>query len=1106
MAFHRELTDADIHSLTAVSYADIAARDADTAFNTDTENLNKMVRVNAPVSFYLLGSIVPTWVELSSTELDTLAEVLVNGNTSGGTNLIISAGDDLLVTDHMTVGSVAAPAASASLDLTSITAAMILNRLTTAQRDALTPTIAMQIWNLDVGDVEMYDGVGWVSLGGGDVIGPPSSTDNALMRWNGITGTNAQDSSAILSDAGGLSLTTTLAEALRLSGSNTDGVHLSLDATATDGDEWTITSTGDGNPVGGGALRIFNVDSSAGFVFTEFGDFELLDPAGSFVIAGLTVLFNTAVTGNLGVGIVALLLNTGSSNVAVGGASLGLNVTGNDNTAVGVSALGANTASNNTAIGRNAGRFITGGVTTNILSSTSVYLGAETEALASGDTNEIVIGFGATGIGSNSVTLGNDSILTTRLQGGVTITNAAQADGDELLQLNTARRWAFQQEGSGSGADLRLRNTLGLNKVFFIDTDGSTRWRGQDGTSTFMTINQSTGTLSIGTTGPAASALFEVSSPDRGSLPTPRQTTSQKEAITGPEIALMTFDSIRGRYEFFDGSKWKGLEEAALNIVYFTDESDLPAPVSGQIPLEENTTYVMYNDDPSIEQKAVLIANEFLFPDAGGCRITSIGLATCLLIYTGTGTFFNTTSSFTGFIHIDELFLACPSGTLFNIDGVLPVGAEFFPRLFMSNMGVFDTDTLGTIKNISFNLNVGAFFDCGQGLTIDHTDEALIGDWRFANWKNEAGAIFLTARNQLRFPKVAASTFETGSNETAFNIEPSIGDETFIISTNTYRGAGAAYATGASGTITGVISVPHSGVVTAVAGTPFGESIFTDVAHGLSLGEFVIQTNFINETQYNGTFEVLEIVDADNYRLHVLFTDTDTGDWDSDRIQFAAVNSLSAGDGVQVTGSSVPSYNANYLILGVSGTAFFMNGTDVGAMTGNFNTDSLDETNEPMLVVANAGLASSASTFFGALNGNTTTTTITDGVYAATNWTGLVAAASQRFELTDASIGLWTYTGKSMATGEVEANLSLTKVGASAEYRFALSINGAIPIFATAFHFPAAISSVRSQLSVSFPTGELNTGDTIQLMAAGDGIAVAITISDGSQFLAITES
>ena len=71
-------------------------------------------------------------------------------------------------------------------------------------------------------------------------------------------------------------------------------------------------------------------------------------------------------------------------------------------------------------------------------------------------------------------------------------------DGDILLQFETPRRWAFQQEGSGSAAALRLRNLLGQNKNFSIDTDGYTRWRSVDGITSRMSINHANGNLWAG--------------------------------------------------------------------------------------------------------------------------------------------------------------------------------------------------------------------------------------------------------------------------------------------------------------------------------------------------------------------------------------------------------------------------------------------------------------------------------------------------------------------------------------------------------------------------------------------------------------------------------
>ena len=145
----------------------------------------------------------------------------------------------------------------------------------------------------------------------------------------------------------------------------------------------------------------------------------------------------------------------GLSNVGVGGVALQSNITGNYNTAIGTSALNKNTTDYNTAVGYNsgfnittssqnallgyeslsnnttgnyniaigssAGRFISGLSTANVLCGSSIFIGALTQALANNQTNQIVIGHSAVGLGSNSVVLGNDSITKTALKGQIAI-------------------------------------------------------------------------------------------------------------------------------------------------------------------------------------------------------------------------------------------------------------------------------------------------------------------------------------------------------------------------------------------------------------------------------------------------------------------------------------------------------------------------------------------------------------------------------------------------------------------------------------------------------------------------------------------------------------
>jgi len=130
---------------------------------------------------------------------------------------------------------------------------------------------------------------------------------------------------------------------------------------------------------------------------------------------------NTTGTNNSAVGVSALQNTTGDSNAAVGANALATNTTGTNNAAVGVSALRNNTTGgSNSAIGVDAGRFIADGATINSITNSSVFLGRDTRALASNQTNQIVIGHGAVGAGSNTATIGNTSITATVLRGNVT--------------------------------------------------------------------------------------------------------------------------------------------------------------------------------------------------------------------------------------------------------------------------------------------------------------------------------------------------------------------------------------------------------------------------------------------------------------------------------------------------------------------------------------------------------------------------------------------------------------------------------------------------------------------------------------------------------------
>jgi hypothetical protein len=139
---------------------------------------------------------------------------------------------------------------------------------------------------------------------------------------------------------------------------------------------------------------------------------------------GQNCLLNTR-TGswNTGLGINSLLTNeSGSHNVSVGLEGL-YNVTSDSNTGIGSNSgynlAGAST--NNICIGYIAGKFHADGTTALTASSNSCYLGAGSRGLNNSDSNSIVIGSSAIGIGANKTVIGTSSTTESKLFGQLTL-------------------------------------------------------------------------------------------------------------------------------------------------------------------------------------------------------------------------------------------------------------------------------------------------------------------------------------------------------------------------------------------------------------------------------------------------------------------------------------------------------------------------------------------------------------------------------------------------------------------------------------------------------------------------------------------------------------
>ena len=192
-------------------------------------------------------------------------------------------------------------------------------------------------------------------------------------------------------------------------------------------------------------------------------------------------------------------------------------------------------------------------------------------------------------------------------------------------------------------------------------------------------------------------------------------------------------------------------------------------------------------------------------------------------------------------------------------------------------------------------------------------------------------------------------------------------------------------------------------------------------------------------------------------------------------------------------------YNGTFQILKIiSDTAFTIPvafGTDEGGV-GTITSTGRDQSSVGVLCTANGAQENSKTLGAAASNAQATTTTPADGTYGATNFGTLVLdSASERVTLTTPAQGIFTYMGESPATLKISGPLNAAKSGSTRSYRFAPSVDGAIPVFASSSFAPFSIQSVNGNTYFSFFVDVL-PNETVQLMSAGDGTTDAFTITD----------
>ena len=211
---------------------------------------------------------------------------------------------------------------------------------------------------------------------------------------------------------------------------------------------------------------------------------------GNALISSLTIGQGTnSVAFNSALGIQVLQANTtGNWCTGVGYQALQNNTSGNFNTGIGsnvLSAVGSNShntaagfgtfqyltsGSNNIAIGSQAGQKISGGSTNLTTSNNSIFIGYSAYPLADSQTNQIVIGNAAVGLGSNTTLIGNSSTITSAIYGNLLLGSTTDSGSAQKLQVTGQVLFQGSVTGVGNLSNYTINASSGAARSKYISS------------------------------------------------------------------------------------------------------------------------------------------------------------------------------------------------------------------------------------------------------------------------------------------------------------------------------------------------------------------------------------------------------------------------------------------------------------------------------------------------------------------------------------------------------------------------------------------------------------------------------------------------------------
>ena len=441
---------------------------------------------------------------------------------------------------------------------------------------------------------------------------------------------------------------------------------------------------------------------------------------------------------------------------------------------------------------------------------------------------------------------------------------------------------------------------------------------------------------------------------------------------------------------------------------------------------------------------------------------------------------------------VDPLFFTTK---LFDI-----VGGESFSFISTRNVVFSSFRSLGRTVDINFDFSNVPIVNISRGITnrscIGFTSAHITSAIRLSQ---PPGALF--SQNSATFAflgfqetaSILGGNIRIGAGSDVILIDEGSPGE-YLVTALSYDGTPNLFAVPVSESLSAMVANDTSiTVFSDSAVDPGVDTTVTASSHGFVKGQII---NITGSTSYNGLHTITRVAaDEGSFDIAVVFVSDEAPSTVSMTTVTYAGTKLVEDQTVTVSGTT--NYNGTFNPIFVDDNTFtvpvdFVANDAAGTVVATPNNERSIGVN----ATSNGHSPESRAIAFGAMNANINTTSVIDGTYVPIDVTGTVEVpVTERFTLTAPANGVFTYNGDRNTTVTILAIVSATKSGSTEDYRFAVSINGAAPVFASAPYAPMEVKTAKVSAQVLSPIPVV-TGDTIQLMVAGDGTGDSLLITD----------